>query len=204
MRLYDADWAPNPRRVRIFLHEKYFDIERVNVDLKAGAHKTPEFASVNPLQRLPVLELDDGTRISESVAICRYIEEIRPDPPLFGRDPKEKALVEMWNRRVEFGLMQSVGSAFRHLHPGMAVAEVPQISEWGEANKPKAIAFLHFLDRELGDRPFIAGEKYSIADITALVAYDFMRVAHLSCPEGCTNVLRWHAEVSARPSASAQ
>ena len=204
MKLYDADWAPNPRRVRIFLDEKQFELPRVAVDLKAGMHLQPDFADINPLQRVPVLELDDGTRISESVAICRYIEEICPNPPLFGRDAKDRALVEMWNRRIEFGLMQPVGFAFRHLHPGMARAEVPQVPEWGEANKPKAIAFLEFLDRQLGDRLFVAGQHFSIADITLLVAFDFMRTARLSCPEGCGNLLRWHADISARPSAQAK
>jgi len=204
MKLYDADWAPNPRRVRIFLHEKQFVIERVAVDLKAGAHLLPGFAAINPLQRVPVLELDDGTRISESVAICRYIEEIRPEPPLFGKDAKERALVEMWNRRVEFGLMLPVGFAFRHIHPGMAAVEVPQVREWGEANKSKALSFLYFIDQQLAGQPFVAGATYSIADITLLVAFDFMRVARLACPEDCQHLHRWHAEVTARPSASAQ
>jgi glutathione S-transferase len=202
MKLYDADWAPNPRRVRIFLKEKDFDIERVDVDLKAGAHLNDDFCHINPLRRVPVLELDDGTRISESVAICRYIEEIQPDPPLFGHGAKEKALVEMWNRRVELGFFMPVAFAFRHIHPGMATAEAPQIKEWGEANKPKAIAFLHLLEDQFGDRPFVAGDHFSIADITLLVAYDFMRVARLTCPDDCVRVRRWYAAVSARPSAA--
>ena len=204
MKLYEADWAPNPRRVRIFLAEKNFAIERVKVDLKSGAHLTEAFAALNPLQRVPVLELDDGTRIAESVAICRYIEEIYPDPPLFGRDAPERALVEMWNRRVEFGLFQPVAFAFRHLHPGMAAAEVPQVPEWGEANKPKALGFLRLLDREIGSSPFVAGRHFSIADITLLVAYDFMRAARLQCPDDCRNVRRLHGELSARPSAAAE
>lgn len=203
MKLYDADWAPNPRRVRIFLAEKDFAIDRVNIDLKSGEHLSDVFARINPLQRVPVLELDDGTRIAESVAICRYIEEIRPDPPLFGRDAREKALVEMWSRRIEFGLFMPVAFAFRHLHPGMAASEVPQVREWGEVNKPKALEFLRLLDREIGDRPFIAGERFSIADITLLVSYDFMRAARLSCPEDCARIRRWYEKVSARPSASA-
>lgn len=202
MKLYDADRAPNPRRVRIFLKEKDFDIECVDVDLRAGAHLTDDFGHINPLQRVPVLELDDGTRISESVAICRYIEEVRPDPPLLGRDAKEKALVEMWNRRIEHGFLMPVAFAFRHTHPGMATTEVPQVREWGEANKPKAMAFLHFLEDQFGERPFVAGDHFSIADITLLVAYDFMRVARLTCPEECVRVRRWYAAVSARPSAA--
>jgi glutathione S-transferase len=204
MKLYESDWAPNPRRVRIFLSEKDIEIDRVNVDLKSGEHLSADFFRINPLHRVPVLELDDGTMISESVAICRYFEEIKPEPPLFGRSPKEKAVIEMWNRRVEMGFFQSVAAAFRHIHPGMANAEKPQVREWGEVNKPKAIEFLQFLDAELTDRTFIAGEHYSIADITMLVAFDFMKVARLGCPEECQHVLRWHKTVSERPSASAQ
>ena len=204
MKLYDSDWAPNPRRVRIFLAEKGMEIEREMVDLKTFRHKTPEFMRLNPLQRVPVLELDDGTPIAESVAICRYIEEIAPEPPLFGSTPKEKALVEMWNRRVELGFLASVAAAFRHLHPAMATAEVPQVPDWGEANKPKAMAFLELMNDELADRPFVAGDHFSIADISFLVAFDFMKVARLKCSEDLTHVWRWHSEVSARPSAKVQ
>ncbi|MBL0374864.1 glutathione S-transferase [Rhizobium sp. KVB221] len=202
MKLYDSDWAPNPRRVRIFLKEKGVELPRLNIDLRSAEHKTVTFSQINPLQRVPVLELDDGTMIAESVAICRYIEELYPEPSLFGRTPKQKALVEMWNRRVELGFFAAVSAAFRHMHPGMAAAEVPQVKEWGEANKPKAMAFLAVLDREIADRPFVAGEDFSIADITLLVAYDFMKVARLSCPQECTHVLRWYDDVSSRPSAS--
>lgn len=205
MKLYDSDWAPNPRRVRIFLAEKGIDIERVTVDLAAGAHFDDSFKKINPLQRVPVLELDDGTMIAELVAICRYFEEMHPVPPLFGRDPKEKALVEMWNRRVELNFYNSVAAAFRHLHPRMARGEVPQVAAWGEANKPKALAYLKLFDAALADgRPFIAGEHYSIADITFLVAFDFMKVARLSCPPDLVHVLAWHDRVSARPSAAAR
>lgn len=203
MKLYDADWAPNPRRVRIFLAEKGMEIERVTVDLKTGAHLGDGFKEINVLHRVPVLELDDGTRIAESVAICRYLEEIHPEPPLFGRTPKEKALVEMWNRRVELNYLSAVAASFRHLHPGMARAERPQVPEWGEANKPKALEALALIDEALATTPFIAGEHYSIADITLLVGFDFMKVARLTCPPELTHVLDWYARVSARPSAAA-
>lgn len=204
MKLHDADRAPNPRRVHIFMAEKGIEIERIKVDLAAGDHRGEGFSSLNPWQRVPVLELDDGTMIAESVSICRYLEEICPEPALFGSSARERALVDMWNRRAELDFFNAVGSAFRHLHPGMAKSEVPQVPEWGEANKPKALAALQRLDLSLTDgRPFIAGDHYSIADITALVAFDFMRAARLTCPPELTRMLAWHARVSARPSAQA-
>jgi len=155
------------------------------------------------MQRVPVLILDDGTVISESVAICRYFEELQPQPALFGEGAVGRAMVEMWNRRVELGLFAAVTAAFRHLHPKMSHLEVPQVAAWGEANKAKVVDMLRLLDGELAARPFVAGHHYSIADITALVAVDFMKAARLGLPEGVANVARWHAEVSARPSAAA-
>jgi glutathione S-transferase len=160
-------------------------------------------SSRNPLRRLPVLELDDGTVITESIAICRYFEELHPETALFGQGAVGKALVEMWQRRMELNFMACVAAAFRHIHPAMKDWEVPQVPEWGEANKPKAIEFLHFLDRELADREFAAGDAYSIADITGLIAVDFMKPARIEMPQECTNALRWYRAVSSRPSASA-
>lgn len=202
MKLYDSDWAPNPRRVKAFLAEKGVTIERVEVDLKSGAHKHPDFARLNQLHRVPVLELDDGTCISESVAICRYVEELHPEPPLFGRDARERALVEMWNRRIELGVFAHVGAAFRHGHPGMAVAEQPQVKEWAEANRPKALDALRFLDRHLDGGPWLVGDYFSIADITLLVAFDFLKAARLSCPEDCAALLAWRERIGARPAAA--
>ncbi|HSM39998.1 MAG TPA: glutathione S-transferase C-terminal domain-containing protein, partial [Afifellaceae bacterium] len=144
-----------------------------------------------------------GTAISESVAICRYFEELQPDPPLMGTGALGKALVEMWNRRMELNLMAAVAAAFRHLHPAMIEMEVPQVAAWGEANKAKVVEILKWLDGELAGRPFIAGDSYTIADITAMVAVDFMKPAKLAVPEDHANLLRWHGEVSSRPSASA-
>lgn len=203
MKLYDGGRAPNPRRVRIFLAEKGIEVPQVPVDMGAMAHRSAELTSRNPLQRLPVLELDDGTVITESVAICRYFEELHPQPPLFGEGAVGRAQVEMWQRRMELNLLLSVGQAFRHIHPAMKEWEVPQIAEWGEANKPKALEFLNLLDRELEGRAFIAGEAYSIADITGLVAIDFMKPARIALPEACVNVRRWYETVSQRPSAGA-
>ena len=203
MKLYDGGRAPNPRRVRIFLAEKGISVPLVPVDMGAMGHRSPEVASRNPLRRLPVLELDDGTIITESVAICRYFEETHPEPPLFGTGAVGKAKVEMWQRRMELNFLSAVASAFRHLHPAMKEWEIPQIAEWGEANKPKVLDFLAFLDRELADRQFIAGDTFSIADITGMIGIDFMKPARIAVPDECANVRRWYAAVASRPSAAA-
>jgi len=203
MKLFDGGRAPNPRRVRVFLAEKGVEVPLVPVDMGAMGHKQEPVRSRNPLQRLPVLELDDGTIITESVAICRYFEELHPEPALFGKGALGRAQVEMWQRRMEFNLLSSVAQAFRHTHPAMKEWEIPQIPEWGEANKPKALDFLKLLDAELANREFAAGDFYSIADITGLIAIDFMKPARIKVPEECTNVLRWHAAISSRPSAAA-
>ncbi|MFD2057991.1 glutathione S-transferase [Mesorhizobium calcicola] len=203
MKLFDGGRAPNPRRVRVFLAEKGIAVPLVSVDMGALEHKQQAVSSRNPLQRLPVLELDDGTVLTESVAICRYFEELHPEPALFGRGALGKARVEMWQRRMEFNLLSCVAQAFRHIHPAMKEWEIPQIPEWGEANKPKAVEFLRLLDDELGSREFIAGDSYSIADITGLIAVDFMKPARIKVPDECANVLRWHQAVSSRPSAAA-
>jgi glutathione S-transferase len=202
MRLYDGGRAPNPRRVRIFLAEKGMQVPVEHIDLASLQHKSAEFTALNPLQRVPVLVLDDGTVITESIAICRYFEGLRPEPPLFGRGAAEEALVEMWNRRVELNLYSAVSAVFRHTHPAMKEME-SQVPEWGEANRPRVFEFLGLLDRELKDRMFVAGDHYTVADITALVAVDFMRPAKLTMPEEFVNLRRWHGQVGERPSASA-
>ncbi len=203
MKLYDSGRAPNPRRTRIFLAEKGISVPSEQIDMMAMQHKTPEYAAINPLQRMPALVLDDGTVITESIAICRYFEALQPEPSLFGKGAEEIALIEMWNRRCELNFMANVANVFRHLHPAMKELEVPQVAEWGEANKPHVIWFLELLDRELAERPFVAGDRFSVADITALVAYDFMKPSKLAVPENLTNLRRWHTEVSARPSTKA-
>jgi glutathione S-transferase len=203
MKLYDAGRAPNPRRVRIFLAEKGITVPLVPVDMGAMGHRSEEVTARNPLQRLPVLELDDGTVLTESVAICRYFEELHPDPALFGRGALGKAVVEMWQRRIELNLFYAVSQAFRHTHPAMKEWEVPQVSEWGEANRPRAVAFMHILNDHLATNEFAAGDAFSIADITGLIALDFMKPARITIPEDCGAVLRWHQALRARPSASA-
>jgi glutathione S-transferase len=203
MKLYDAGRAPNPRRVRIFLAEKGVSVALVPIDLGKFEQRTPAYVAVNPLQRTPALELDDGTVLTESIAICRYFEELHPEPPLFGTDALSRATVEMWQRRLEFGLLGVVAEVFRHLHPAMAQMEIPQVPAWGEANKPKVLSFLSLVDRELGAREFIAGDRFSVADITGLVGLDFMKPAKIALPDEFANVRRWHAALAARPSAQA-
>ena len=202
MKLYDGGRAPNPRRVRIFLAEKGMTLPLAPVDIGKGEHRDPAFSALNPLQLLPVLELDDGTVITESIAICRYVEALQPDPPLFGRDPVEQAKVEMWQRIVELQLYDAVRAVFRHLHPAMAGYEVPQVPEWGEANKEKVMKHLGLLDRQLAGRDYLC-DAFSVADITGLITLDFMKPAKLTIPEKLVQVRRWHARLSERPSARA-
>jgi glutathione S-transferase len=203
MKLYDSKLAPNPRRARIFLAEKGISLPTEQIDIAAQQHKTPEYAAINPLQRMPALMLDDGTIITESIAICRYFEMLYPEPPMFGVGPKDSALVEMWNRRAEINFFANVAAVFRHTHPAMKELEVPQVPAWADANRPRVAWFLEMLDGELANREFIAGDRYTVADITMQVATDFMKPARLAMPQGVANVRRWHAAVSARPSAGA-
>ena len=203
MKLYEEGRAPNPRRVRILLAEKGIAVPRVPIDINKMEHKTPAFTALKPLQRTPARQLDDGAVITERIAICSYFEELQRDPPLLGVGALGKALVEMWQRRIEFGLLGPIAADFRHLHPAIAQMEVPQVAEWGEANKPKAIEFLRILDAHLADKRFVCGDGFTVADITGLVAVDFMKPAKITLPEELENVRRWHGHVSQRPSARA-
>lgn len=200
MKILEQPGAPNPRRVKLFVAEKGLDIPYEVVELNKGDHRAAEFTALNPVQRVPVLVLDDGTAISESVAICRYLEGIHPDPNLFGSSPLETATVEMWTRRMELGLLFHIAQCFRHTHPAMAVLENPQIAEWAEANKPRAMEYLSVLNDALGQHDYVAGNRYTIADITALVAIDFMKPARLQVPEDYAHIKRWYDVVAQRPS----
>lgn len=203
MKIIETRSAPNPRRVRIFLAEKGITIPYEEIDIMKGQHREAAFTKANPMQRVPVLILDDGTAISETVAICRYFEETQPEPALFGKGALGRATVEMWNRRMELGLMYQVQAAFRHTHPGAAVLEQPQFKDFGEASKPRVVAMMQVLDQHLATSKYVAGSEYSIADITGLVAVDFARVIKQRIPEEMKHLARWHAEVSSRPSAKA-
>lgn len=201
MRLYDGGRAPNPRRVQIFLKEKGIEIETVQLDLNALEHRSAEIIAKNPAQTVPFLELDDGTVIAETIAICRYLESLYPEPNLFGKDALEQAVVEMWSRRMELGFFMRVAQSFRHLHPGAVVLEGEQIEAWGLKNQTMAIEYLDVLDKQLAKHPFIAGENFSVADITAIVAAQFFKPARLKVPEaGLSDYKRWLEEVSNRPS----
>jgi glutathione S-transferase len=201
MKLYDGKRTPNGRRARIFIREKGIAMPQiVDVDIAKKEHLQPEYARLNPKCRVPTLLLDDGTAISESVAICRYFEEEAPTPPLFGVGACGKALVEMWNRRMELGLLFSVAMVFRHLNPFMADLEVPQIASWGEANKDKVTRELRELDARLATTPYICGQALTIADITGGVAVEFMRLPRLEVPPDCVHVTRWFEGLKARPS----
>ena len=203
---YDADPAPNPRRVRIFLAEKGLEIPLVRVALFKGEHKAPEFLQKNSLGQLPVLELDDGSFLSESVSICRYLEELHPEPSLFGRDAAERARIDMWSRRVEFRVMMPLGMVWVHAHPFTAAYAASQgrkqFVEYGAASVPQFAGACRWLDEELDGREFVAGGRYSMADILLQTTLDFGAVIGVDVPESCERLRAWHARVSARPSAA--
>jgi glutathione S-transferase len=203
LKLYNSNFAPNPRRVRIFLAEKGVSIPRVEVDLAGLEHKGPDFSALNPFQAIPLLELDDGTVIDESIAICRYIEELNPEPNLFGATPLERATIEMWQRRVEWRLLLPIAQVFRHTHPHMARMEEPQVADWAAANRPRALRNMTIFDQLLRDRPFIAGDRFTVADITGLVALDFVKPARIVIPQELVHLNRWRDSLAARPSANA-
>ncbi len=204
MKLYNAPMpAPNPRRVRIFLAEKGQTIPMAEVAIMKREHKSPEHLARNSLGQVPTLELGDGTTISETVAICRYLENVYPKPPLFGRNGLEQSLVEMWTRRIEFTVMTPVGMFWRHAHPFTAAVVVPQYKEFGESNREHYNRALGWLDRELEGKHFLLGNEYTMADICLLSTVDFASWIGLTLPDGLENVRSWHKRVSERPSAAA-
>ena len=202
MKLYDTITAPNARRVRMFLTEKDIQVECIQLDLQKGDNLTPEFRTKNPFAKVPALELDDGTVISESVAICRYLEEIQPEPPLFGTNPLEKAQIEMWQRRAEFGFLLPVGMAFQHC-TGFFKDRMTPNQAWGEDCKKSAFGYLKLINQHLSDSTYLVGENFSIADITMLTTLDFARVIGIRLNEKHEHIQRWYEQVSKRPSASA-
>lgn len=203
MKLYDYHAGPNPRRVRIYLAEKDIEVPLVHTDIMKREQKTPEFIAKNPIGSIPVLELDDGTCISESVAICRYFEELHPEPPLFGRTPVEKATIEMWQRRVELNLMVPVGMVWIHGHP-LTARLVKQIPEAADQNRKRVQIGYKLLDDQLAANEFIAGSDYSVVDAVLLASLDFANgLVGVPYPEELGHLKRWHDVVSARPSAEA-
>lgn len=210
MKLYDAAWAPSPRRVRIYLAEKGIEVERELVDLRADQQLAPDYLRVNPRGVVPALLLDDGEVITESGAICRYFEATQPDPPLFGATPAEIARIESWTRRIEHEGYDGAVKVFRNALPAMRGRGlpgkwpvIPQIPELIDRGTIMWGACLESLDHQLAGSEWIAGGGYSFADITALVTIDFARAARLAVPEACGHVGRWYQAASARPSAAA-
>ena len=202
MKVYDSKAAPNPRRVRVFVAEKGIDVPFEELDIVNAVNRQEDFRKKNPMGTIPVLELDDGTCISESAAICRYFEEMHPEPPLLGVDGKDRAVVAMWDRRMEFEILLPIANAFRQQH-AFFKGRIEQCPEYAEVSKRQAIQNLAWLDEALADRKFIAGDRYTIADITALCGVDFGKVSKITIQPDQKNLSRWYEEVSARPSAKA-
>ena len=202
MKILDSSMAPNPRRLRIFLAEKGLDVPSEQIDIGKAENREPAFLAKNRLGGVPVLELDDGTYLAESVAICRYFEELHPDPPLFGRDARERAFVEQWNRRAEMNVFNMTTGCFRNTHDFFK-GRIPQVAEYGEVCRTAAENAFAWLDEDLEDREFLAGDQYTIADITLLCGVDFGRVTGIKIQPDQKNLTRWHEAVSSRPSAKA-
>jgi glutathione S-transferase len=203
MKLYNHSLAPNPRRVRIFAAEKGINLTLEEVDILAGQSRTPEFLAKNSSGGVPVLELDDGSHLSESVAICRYLEGLHPEPNLLGRDLREQADIERWNRRMELELFAAIGRTVQNTSP-IFQGRFKQFPEYGEAQRVVVYQRLERMDRELNGHHFVAGDRFTIADITALVAIDIGgRLADIKIAPELAHLTRWHNAVSKRPSANA-
>ena len=205
MKLYIAPRAPNPRRVQMFMAEKggFAEIEVVPVDLNAGEHRADTFRAKSPLAKVPALELDDGRVLSESRAICSYLEGLAPEPNLMGRDFDERAFIEMADRRAELYFMLGFALAIRHTHPGLAPLEQPQFPDFGRSQGEKARDVARWLDAELAHHAFVAGERFTIADITAFCAIEFARglLKFRPADEGMPHLQAWRDRIAERPSA---
>jgi glutathione S-transferase len=209
MKFYDCSTAPSPRRVRIFAAEKGISLPTVQVDLRNGEQFSEAFRAINPDCTVPALQLDDGTVIADAVAICGYLEEIHPDPPLIGTTPQERAIVTALNRQIERDGFFAAMDAFRNTAKGLKGRALPgphdyeQIPELAERGRARVENFFRAMDARLGGSEFVAGNRYSLPDISTLVLTDFAGWAKLTPPDECANLRRWHAAVSARPSAKA-
>ncbi|MCI0749291.1 MAG: glutathione S-transferase family protein [Nevskiales bacterium] len=203
MRLYSARMAVSPLRVQLFLAEKNVQIPETTLDLLKGEQRSAEYQRIAPNMRVPTLMLPDGTVIRESLAICRYIEALMPEPALFGRGALQQALVEQWQRIMELELLQPMAMAFRHGHP-MARTIQEQVPEFGVQARAAALKRIAILNRELADRLWIAGEGFSVADLTAFAALRAFRFADFSIPEEHANLTRWFDAVRARPAIHAR
>jgi len=202
VKLYDSKMAPNPRRVRVFLAEKGIEVPTVEVNLGEKENLGAAFLAKNPLGRVPVLELDDGTHLAETVAICRYFEGVQPEPALLGVDAQDRAVVEMWQRRMEFQVFETIAGCFRMTHDYFK-GRIEQVPAWGDVCRRTAEERLAWLDEELSGREFVAGDRYTIADVTALCGIDFGRITKIGIQPDQKHLARWHEAISARPSAQA-
>jgi len=203
MKLYEYEAFPNPKRVRMFLVEKGVDAERIQVNVPAGEHREPAYVTKNPDATVPFVELDDGTVISGCVAISRYVEDSTNGNSLMGNTPASAASIAMWQRRMEDGLVDASTTYFHHATPGLGELEPYQIKEWGEKNGERVRATIANLDNQLASQDYIAGDAFSIADITAFVGYGFAKYVGLTAGIDAPHVDRWFANISERPSASA-
>ncbi|MDJ0794931.1 MAG: glutathione S-transferase family protein [Woeseiaceae bacterium] len=209
MKFYDCKTAPSPRRVRIFLAEKGIDIETIQVDLASGEQFSDEFRQMNPDCVVPVLQLDDGSCLSEVTAICQYLEACYPEPPLLGTTVEERARVTMWNTKIEQQGLLSMADAFRNSAKGLSGRAVTgsrgyeQIPELAERGRQRVQQFFARLDGQLADSTYIAGANFSMADISALVVVDFAAWIKIGVPDKAANLARWYGEISARPGAVA-
>lgn len=202
MQLYVSPRAPNPRRVLMFLAEKGVQLPQVNVDLNAQEHKSAAFRAKSPLARIPALELDDGRVLTETRAICTFIEGLHPEPNLMGADATERAFIEMADRRVEWYFMLPIGNCVRHTHPGLAPLEQPQFPDFGRSQGEKLRETAAWLDAELQRQPWIAGDRFTIADITAFCALEFARLMRFQAgAEGFAALQAWRDRMAERPSA---
>ncbi|MBB6424329.1 glutathione S-transferase family protein [Sphingopyxis sp. JAI128] len=204
MIFYDSpNPAPNPRRVRIFAAEKGIDLPSETISIVAGEQKTPAYLAINPRGQTPALRLDDGSVLTESVAICRYLEALYPDAPLFGATPAEIGAIEMWIRRVELVLMEPISKIWLHTHPFTARLPIQRFPDYGEANRPRAMDAFAMCDAALGQSPWLAGEAFSVADILLLTAVDFAAFIGVPFPDDLGHLRSWRQRMSARPSATA-
>lgn len=201
MKLYLADRAPNPDRVKFFLKEKgaLDRVERFELSIPGMEHRSPEYRARSPLSQVPALEFDDGFTLTESRAICTYLEGEFPEPNLMGRDARERAEIEMWDRRIELLYFFPLASWFRNTHPAMAELEKPQSAEWAEISRDRATRMVAFIDRRLAASPFVAGDRFTIADITLFVSLGLGRVMKFKPWETHPNLAAWRDRMAARP-----
>ena len=203
MRLHEHPNLPNPRRVAVFAHEKGLDIPRTELNVLEGDHKKPDFLAKNPWGKVPVLELDNGDFISETQAICRYLDETHPGGNLFGQNARERAAIDMWLRRIELGFHSAVGAYFHHGTEGLGEQEAFQMKEWGLKNRELAEQELDLIEKGLGDRPYLAGENFSLADIWLIVSIDFAKMVGIELTDKHPKLKAWQGRVSVRPSMAA-